>query len=506
MESLPSNEFITITHPKIISFYKTHPSISIEYICLLVIDLIEKTNQDTVSHSMLNQMLDQLKLMNTNINQVSTSITSSQSEHINHMNHKMTELKDKYVDEIKMIVSNNTLEKIPVLLKDQEKQITTSMNLLLNDISSKSNEAITYKVTNVVKDLQHTISDNTVKLSSNPEQLKDFITSLDNKFSLTLLNTQKVLNESNEKLSANQQSVNDLLKKMDNTSTKGKISETILYNVLRNIFPSQYVKDTSQEPHSGDYMIYRPDKEIILIENKLWTKPVGQEDVKKFISDVDNKNCSGILFSQTSCIANKSDFEINIHKGKVLLYVDNVNYDIDKIQLAFTIVDSLSSTLRSLNINDQSEFVDKETLSKINKEYSSFIQKKSSMIKLLNEFNDNMNSQLESIDLPDLKQILSMRFGSSVSEILCRQCARSFKNKAALAAHLRRGGVCKDAIQQSDAISDNSNEDQPENESILEHESITENESITETVETDNKKEKKTKKQTKINYTIDKKK
>lgn len=497
MESKQAIESITITNPKIISFYKSHPNISIEYTCLLVIELIEKTNQDTVSHSMLNQMLEQLKVMNTNISQVTTTVSSSQSECISNINYKMTELKDKYVDEIKMIVSNNTLEKIPVLLRDQEKQITTSMNLLLNDISSKSNEAITYKVSNVVKDLQHTISDNTTKLSADPIQLKDFITSLDNKFSIAMSTTQKVLSESNEKLSANQQSVNELLKKMDNASAKGKVSETVLYNILRNIFPSTSIRDTSQEPHSGDYIITRPDKEIILVENKSWMKAVSQEDVKKFISDIDNKNCSGILFSQTSSIANKSDFEINIHKGHVLLYVDNVNYDIDKIQLAFTIVDSLTLTLRSLDISDNTESIDKETLYNINKEYGIFVQKKTNMLKLVKDFHDNMVDQLESIELPDLKRILSMRFGSAVSELVCRHCNRPCKNKASLAAHLRG---CKLAIEYSESHPDNVSETSNE---VLQ-EPITIASTIENTIETDNKK--KLKKQTKINYTINEKK
>jgi hypothetical protein len=52
---------------------------------------------------------------------------------------------------------------------------------------------------------------------------------------------------------------------------------------------------------------------ILLFENKNYDKNVGQEEVRKFLRDVENQNCSGIMLAQHFGIVNKDNFEIEIH-------------------------------------------------------------------------------------------------------------------------------------------------------------------------------------------------
>ena len=91
--------------------------------------------------------------------------------------------------------------------------------------------------------------------------------------------------------------INDLLKKMENSSSKGKISENLLFNVLHSLYPTAQIEFVGTTKETGDIILKRRDKPIILFENKNYDRNVGQEEVKKFLRDIENKNCSGIMLS-----------------------------------------------------------------------------------------------------------------------------------------------------------------------------------------------------------------
>ena len=46
--------------------------------------------------------------------------------------------------------------------------------------------------------------------------------------------------------------INDLLKKMENSSSKGKISENILFNVLHSLYPIAQIESVGTTKETGD--------------------------------------------------------------------------------------------------------------------------------------------------------------------------------------------------------------------------------------------------------------
>ena len=123
----------------------------------------------------------------------------------------------------------------------------------------------------------------------------------------------------------------------------------------------------------------------IIVENKDWERPVIQEEVKKFLRDIDMQKCCGLFLSQKTTITTKENYEINVHDGNVLVYVHCVNNDPEKIKIAIDIVDAFHNMLKNLDEESCSEenmnTISKEVTDHINVEYQNFLSKKNKTIK-----------------------------------------------------------------------------------------------------------------------------
>jgi hypothetical protein len=233
----------------------------------------------------------------------------------------------------------------------------------------------------------------------------------------------------------------EILKKMENSSAKGKISENILFNTLVALYPCAQVDSVGTTKETGDIIITRKDRPRILVENKNWDKNVVQEEVKKFLHDVEQQNCCGLFLAQNYGIANKEDFEVNVHNGNVLVYVHQAKNDPDKIKVAISIIDHLKMRLDETLSNKSNADVDtigKERLDNINQEYQAFVAQKLSMIRYVREFQSKLCKMIEDVRLPSLEEHLSTRYATSSSKYVCQFCeVFQAKNQQALSAHHR---------------------------------------------------------------------
>ena len=75
--------------------------------------------------------------------------------------------------------------------------------------------------------------------------------------------------------------------------------------------------------------------------------------------DVETQYCCGLFLSQNFGIANKDNFEINIHNGNILLYVHEVNNDAEKIKIAIDIIDKLKIKLDECYSNNDGYTIEK---------------------------------------------------------------------------------------------------------------------------------------------------
>lgn len=460
-----SKFMLSIDNEKIWNFYKKYPSLTFESANLLFIDFMNKIIPDdntSLNTSLAEQLVENMKVMQKQINNVSDNISLLRDDNVNNISQKLSEFKKEYMEDIKMILTNNVADKIAPLLKDQNSMMLDKTHLLINDIMPKNNESLKSQINEAIKGLHYSITEDTNKFLSssiNPRTLQDFITNLEQKFSQSEQRLETNIREiktTNDKIreisTAHQQTsvslnatVVDMLKKMENGSTKGKISENIVFNILNGLFPSateiDYVGDKKE---TGDIMLARENKPTILIENKNWDKIVSKDEVKKFIHDVETQNCCGLFLSQKTGIANKRNFEITIHNNKhILLFMHEVNYDAEKIKLGIEIIDHFKDTLDKMDDKGDSDMIDRDVLDSINKEYQECCSHKLNILKTIKDFNQKLLKQVDEIHFPNLEHYLSTRYTFSVGKMVCEYCNFIAKNQQALSAHLRGCNVKK---------------------------------------------------------------
>jgi cytochrome c556 len=233
--------------------------------------------------------------------------------------------------------------------------------------------------------------------------------------------------------------LNDFLNKYKNSSQfKGQISENTLNKMLIDLYPTGEVNNTTGATAAGDFILKRNSKPTILFENKNYERNINIEESKKFIRDVVENKCSGVMISQNSGIVGKPDFFIEIHDGNVLIYLHNVNYSKEKIKMAVDVIDNLSERLSSINQKEGETGVTikKETLDRINEQFQLFKTQKEMLINTSKDIQKRLISQIEDMNLPDLKMFLDDKYASIQNQqFLCSVCNQGFLNKKALASH-----------------------------------------------------------------------
>jgi DUF4097 and DUF4098 domain-containing protein YvlB len=295
-------------------------------------------------------------------------------------------------------------------------------------------------------------------IQTKPESnLTEFISTFDNKLSMLQQPIFQLIQSNQEQVSSKLTSVKDdlLVNKTTNdrlysemseflhkykasSQFKGQYSEHMLETILTEMFPTASIENTTSQTASGDFMIHREDLPDILIENKNYERNVDLEEIKKFIRDVNHKECSGIMMSQLSGIVSKPNFFIEIHNGKVLIYLHKVYFSKEQIKTAIDVIDHLSSRLSTIVSSETENGINikKEVLDKINDEVQLFIKNKEMLATTIKESSRRMLLQVEELQLPSLTLFLNDKYASVQNQaFVCDVCNHSFPTKKGLAMH-----------------------------------------------------------------------
>ena len=380
------------TNNKLIyEFYKSHPNIDFEQMNLVLIDILNKIIDKTdpkLEENVASSINKQLKQLNDNI----TLINENNS---NQFALKFLEFKKEYIQDLKSLLSNNTTDTIKPLLIEYNQVLQDKTKILLNDMIPN----LSSEITTSLKDMDKTF--NELKLSND----------------------------------SNKNKLTEVLKKFENSSSKGNISENITYNLLRSIYAESQIQYVGNVKESGDIFINRIDQPKILIENKDYKAKVDQIEINKFINDLKNQNCSGILLSQRSSIANKKQYEINFYGSNIGIYISNVEYDTDKIQVGINIIDDIKKIM-TVQEEDEEKNINNNELEIINKEFNIFISQKLKHIKSIKEYSTKLINEVNEMNMPTLHGILTTVYGSNIStQYICETCGFVAKNPGSLASH-----------------------------------------------------------------------
>ena len=458
---------LSLNNKDVWEFYNKHPHINFEEmnICLIKIleQILESTNP-SLNTNIASQLIDNMKNIQNQVSNVTEMFSKSQHEMNTLFALKFMEFKKEYIEDLKMIISHNTSDKVAPIIKEYNDTLLDKTRIMINDVIPKNNEFLSKYIENSFETLHTNIREDTKTITNttiNKDTLDNFVKSIEDKFSKTILNSQNIFNtlisSSENRLESKlteikdisksnngsqnelQKNIHDILRKMENSSSKGKISENILYNILLSLYPTAQIDSVGTTKETGDILLIRKDKPTILFENKNYEKNVVQEEVKKFLRDIEAQNCSGIMLAQHHGITNKDNYEIEIHNNNVLVYLHRVEYDADKIKSAVDIIDHFKSTMQNNEcVVGETLTIDKDSLDEINKEYQLFVANKLSHIKTIKDYNQKLLSQIDDFKLPNLDQYLSKLYASSSSKNdICEFCNYVAKNPRALVAHYR---------------------------------------------------------------------
>ena len=459
---------ITIKKVKIVSFFKKHKNLDPEETISSFIDIMERLYDNisnNVNNSLVENLLANIQEINSNIRTIDSNITTIKDDNSSAFSLKMNEFKREYMENLRLHLTSNVSDKIEPLIKEQLKLMLERTSNIFNEILPKNNKVLQDSLNKTVLTINNDLNSDAKKLlenTINQDTLNQFISNVDNKMTNAISSYQQIfisnLESTERRLDSRITSVKEttdshisstnslasnvatLVQKMENSSVKGAMSENIIFNILHSLYPTAGIEHVGQQKETGDIIITRNNKPKILVENKNWTRNVSQDEVKKFIHDIETQKCSGIFLSQNYGIANKGNYEINIHDNNVLVYVHETNNNPEKIKIAIDIIDHFKSKIDDINCNVDTDVdtIPKEKLDAINNEVLVLVNSKLSMITLTKDYNQKMLKQLEEIKIPTLEDYLSSRYATSCSKFTCEHCNFVAKNKAALAAHKRR--------------------------------------------------------------------
>jgi len=474
---------IVISDETILSFYRENPNIDIITMNHIFIDILKKLSTnltETLSNSIHAKILSTLSEISGSISSIKQDVSKINSDLLNGLSVKIHESKKEYLDALHLLFANYTLsnfDKIGSLLEKHNDSIIAKTTVLLNEIVPKSHTLYYSKIESSLQTLSNSLSNSTTKLldhinreKETPEQfIKEYLSHIDSQFTKMVGSVQQPIfsfiqsseqrtNDSiatlREKL-ASQHSTQESLslglheflnKYKYNSSLKGNVSESELYSVLQSIFPSDEIIDCRSEPASCDYRVNRMHrhKPTILFENKDYSRSATTEEVVKFERDIALQKCHGIFLSQNSHITYKENFHIDIIDGLIHVYVCNVRYTPEKIQIAVDLIDHLSQKLDYLRRSSSTEstpgfHIPQEDMDELLEEYNELNRRKSLLIESVRNSNKHILEKIDEMQFFSLRKVL-VRNGALQSEedFKCKFC-QSFtgKSKASLGAHTR---------------------------------------------------------------------
>lgn len=442
---------MTVSNKKIHDYYKKNPSVDFESMNLVLLDFMDKISNDmskVLQNTLQGQLLQEVKDIKGQLSLFQESILG-----------KVSETNKSFIETLKLLLSMNSSEHsekvVQLLQKHSESFIDKITNLL-----PKTQEETQRKIHDQIDLLQKTIQCDVQRfmLQSKPEtNLTDFLSSFDTKLLVLQQPIFQMIQSNQEQVSTKLSTVKDelLVNKATNerlysemseflhkykasSQFKGQYSEHMLETILTDMFPTASVENTTSQTASGDFMLHRDGFQDILIENKNYERNVDLEEIKKFLRDVNNKDCSGIMMSQLSGIVSKPNFFIEIHNGKVLIYLHKVYFSKEQIKMAIDVIDHLSSRLTTIVTNEEEHGVNirKEVMDKINSEVQTFVKNKELMAATIKETSRKLLSQLEELHLPELTLLLNDKYASIQNqEFVCEFCKRAFDSKRGLGHH-----------------------------------------------------------------------
>lgn len=485
------------TNNRICSFYKKNPQLNFDAVNLFFVDIFEKILTDmnnTMNSTIQSQILNSIYDNNHNINDIKSAITNlkdsisyNNNENYNNLILKINDLKKDYIEDIKILIQNNTYDKIGPLIEKNNSILIDKTSIILNEIIPKTNIQQHSKIQETIELFYKSLSDDSKALlkSIDTNSIKEFINNFEIKSSLMLQNVQQpicsFITNSEERINNNINTIkesnninhvtfqkiiselNESMNKFHNyennkTQSQQNYIDKQLSKVLTKMYNSaEFLLQNTGLPNDSNnssILMKRMRKSNIFIQSKDETENVCTDDINSFLQYAEEHNYNGIFLSQSSGISNKKNYQIEFHNNSIIVYVHNVEYSPTKIEAAIDIIDNLSMKLRQFKTNDDDCTIPKDILDTINNEYQLFISQKNALFEVFKESQKKVFAQIDEIRFPSLDKFLSTKYSAPIQKpgLKCDLCKLfNANNLKALAAH-KRGCARKNTNSNSNIL------------------------------------------------------
>ena len=112
---MDNNLELVFKSKKVLDFYKKYPNIDIERMNEVFIDIMETLNENmnkSLDSSLASQIINSLSTLKTDLTNINTNISKFQGESVSIIESKFSDLRKDYIENLKNIVFNNTIEKM----------------------------------------------------------------------------------------------------------------------------------------------------------------------------------------------------------------------------------------------------------------------------------------------------------------------------------------------------------------------------------------------------------
>jgi hypothetical protein len=263
-------------HPRLLNFYSSNPAIDFEAMNLLLVDFLEKVvldttlsqlSSDTIPVSFQAQMFHYMKQNITRMSELTDSVESIKSNfHRTHQDmvttllSKFLEMKNEYIEELKIIVNQQTVEQISPLLERNNLALIDKTTLMINDVVPKSQYPCYQQIHDSIRFFHKSISEDTQRLlqcSQSPQQIdnnntiiNEFISHFEMKSNQMIQNIQQpiysYISSSEERIHSNLANIKDI--SMKTYGTQEKISKDL----------GEHLRVSNSSPTSNTHTPYPP--------------------------------------------------------------------------------------------------------------------------------------------------------------------------------------------------------------------------------------------------------
>ena len=250
---------IILTNKVIIDFYETY-SLDPEQTNLLFINLLKEIleGKDTsFTKNLESQLIEKLSFLDNKVESITKSLQDSKKDISTSFLLQFSEYRNKYIEDMNRILSSNQTEHLSPFFREMNNQLLDKTKLLLNELLPKNQEGILQQFQQSLVNETKRFSESSLdkqSMNSFMEHIQQFLQSQEKRIENRLFESERKLSELKEINSVNQNSqtlmqtnVNEILKKFEKSTTKGSISENILYKFLLSLYPCAEIEYVGNE-------------------------------------------------------------------------------------------------------------------------------------------------------------------------------------------------------------------------------------------------------------------